>query len=91
VGPYHCSFTQGQVKPIWELTLKVREKLLKTEQAGAGSEEIRKAREYMLLSHNSEGRFGYWYLEWNPEEHTVTESRRKFIEENQKQAIRIPV
>ncbi len=73
------TFTQGQAKPIWELTLQVREKLLKAEQAYPSSEAVEKAWEYLLLSHNSDGRIGYWYSEWNPGEHVVARSRRQFI------------
>lgn len=72
------TFTAGAAESIWNDTVEVRNLLLKSE-ASANTE---KAWEHLLLSHNSDGRIGYWFSEWNPGEHLVAPSRRAFIEEN---------
>ena len=86
------TFTEGQAKPIWDLTVQVRNRLIKAEQEHPDSEGTKKAWECLLLSrlllsHNSDGRIGYWFSEWNPREHKVAPSRRKFIEDNLKKAL----
>jgi hypothetical protein len=48
---------------------------------------IEKAWHHLMLSHNSDGRIGYWFSEWNPGEHTVAPSRRQFVEENLQAAL----
>ena len=83
------TFTEGAAKPLWELTLKVRDKLLAAEKDNPGSEEVERAWEHLLLSHNSDGRIGYWFSEWNPGEHEVAPSRRKFVEDNLKAALEV--
>jgi len=81
------TFTEGEAKPIWDLTRKVRQALIQKEKKDRPSPSSEKAWEHLLLSHNSDGRIGYWYSEWNPGEHTVAPSRRLFIEENLKKAL----
>jgi hypothetical protein len=76
------TFTEGEAQPIWDLTRKVREKLLALEKNSPEDPRILKAWEHLLLSHNSDGRIGYWHSKWNPGEHTVTPSRRQFIQEH---------
>jgi len=83
------TFTEGAAKPLWELTLKVRDKLFEAEKNHPGSEEVERAWEHLLLSHNSDGRIGYWFSEWNPGEHEVAPSRRKFVEDNLKAALEV--
>ena len=76
------TFTEGDAQPIWELTQKVRDAISDAEKAGLDSSIIEKAWDHLMLSHNSDGRIGYWFSEWNPGEHTVAPSRRNFVEEN---------
>jgi hypothetical protein len=76
------TFTQGEAQPLWDLTCRVRERLLAAERRHPGAAEVEKAWEHLLLSHNSDGRIGYWISEWNPGEHVVAPSRRRFVEEN---------
>ncbi len=76
------TFTEGEAQPLWDLTLSVREKLLQLEQKEPGSARVEKAWEHLLLSHNSDGRIGFWHSEWNPGEHTVAPSRRQFVLDN---------
>jgi len=83
------TFTEGAAKELWELTLKVRDKLFEAEKNNPGSKEVEKAWEHLLLSHNSDGRIGYWFSEWNPGEHEVAPSRRKFVEDNLKAALEV--
>jgi hypothetical protein len=83
------TFTEGEVKPLWEFTQKVRGAILKAERSHAGSPEVEQAWEHLLLSHNSDGRIGYWHSEWNPGEHKVAPSRRAFVEDNLKRALKI--
>jgi len=83
------TFTEGDARPLWDLTRRVREKLLLAEQARPGSPEVEKAWEHLLLSHNSDGRIGYWHSQWNPGEHKVAPSRRAFVESNLRAALKI--
>lgn len=83
------TFTEGQATALWELTQQVRAKILAAEQTHPGSPEVEKAWEHLLLSHNSDGRIGYWHSEWNPGEHKVAPSRRAFVEDNLNQALKI--
>ena len=76
------TFTEGTAEPIWTLTQQVRERLFAAERRHPAEQALEKAWEHLLLSHNSDGRIGYWHSEWNPGEHTVAPSRRKFIEDN---------
>ncbi|AEC02686.1 polysaccharide deacetylase family protein [Parasphaerochaeta coccoides] len=76
------TFTEGEAAAIWEKTLLVREKIFEAEREGKDSAKIAKAWNHLLLSHNSDGRIGYWHSTWNPGEHTVAPSRRKFVEDN---------
>jgi hypothetical protein len=73
------TFTTGAAGPIWDLTKKVREKLFQLERESPGDPRLPDAWEHLLLSHNSDGRIGYWHSRWNPGEHTATPSRRQFI------------
>ena len=82
-----ATFTEGEAQSIWELTLEVREKLIAAEAAAPDSAAVRKAWQHLLLSHNSDGRIGYWFSEWNPGEHKVAPSRRKYVEDNLRQAL----
>ncbi len=81
------TFTEGEARPIWDLTCQVREKLMEAEKRDPGSERTKTAWEHLLLSHNSDGRIGYWFSEWNPGEHKVALTRRQFIEDNLKEAL----
>jgi len=83
------TFTEGEAKPIWDLTLEVREKLFELEKSEPDSDRVKEAWNRLLLSHNSDGRIGYWYSEWNPGEHVVAPSRRQFIEDNLKAALKL--
>jgi alpha-amylase/alpha-mannosidase (GH57 family) len=76
------TFTDGEARAIWDLTQQVRRKVENAEQRYPNTEAVRKAWEFLLLSHNSDGRIGYWFSEWNPGEHKVAPSRREFIENN---------
>jgi alpha-amylase/alpha-mannosidase (GH57 family) len=76
------TFTTGEAQPIWDLTRRVRKRLLEAERRHPGAPEVEKAWEHLLLSHNSDGRIGYWISEWNPGEHVVAPGRRRFVEEN---------
>jgi hypothetical protein len=76
------TFTEGDALPIWELTKQVRGEIEQAEIDHPDSRAVSEAWEHLLLSHNSDGRIGYWYSEWNPGEHKVAISRRKFIEDN---------
>jgi alpha-amylase/alpha-mannosidase (GH57 family) len=81
------TFTEGDAQPLWDLTRKVRAKLLSAEETHPGSPEVEQAWEHLLLSHNSDGRIGYWHSQWNPGEHKVAPSRRAFVEDNLKKAL----
>jgi alpha-amylase/alpha-mannosidase (GH57 family) len=83
------TFTEGEARSLWERTRRVRESLLKAERKYPGSPEVEQAWEHLLLSHNSDGRIGYWHSEWNPGEHRVAPSRRAFVEDNLDQALKI--
>ncbi|MGE4465171.1 polysaccharide deacetylase family protein [Sphaerochaeta sp.] len=76
------TFTEGAAKPIWDATVEVRDTLIDCDQHHKSSEAIEKAWEHLMLSHNSDGRIGYWFSEWNPGEHVVAPSRRTFVEDN---------
>lgn len=76
------TFTEGAAEPIWKKTMLVRERIVEAEKLGKDPEKVAKAWNHLLLSHNSDGRIGYWHSTWNPGEHTVAPSRRKFIEDN---------
>ena len=81
------TFTEDTAKEIWDLTVKVRELLMKAERENPESDKVKQAWEHLLLSHNSDGRIGYWFSEWNPGEHRVEPSRKKFIEEHLNSAL----
>jgi peptidoglycan/xylan/chitin deacetylase (PgdA/CDA1 family) len=83
------TFTEGDAQPLWDLTRRVREKILNAEQTHPGSPEVEQAWEHLLLSHNSDGRIGYWHSQWNPGEHKVAASRRAFVNSNLEQALKI--
>jgi alpha-amylase/alpha-mannosidase (GH57 family) len=83
------TFTEGAAKPIWDLTLEVREEILKAEKEKRDPSLIEKAWHHLLLSHNSDGRIGYWFSKWNPGEHEVAPSRRQFCEDNLRIALEI--
>ncbi|MBN2554124.1 MAG: hypothetical protein JXB06_15205, partial [Spirochaetales bacterium] len=83
------TFTEGEARPLWDLTRKVREAILEAEKSRPGCPEVEQAWEHLLLSHNSDGRIGYWHSEWNPGEHQVAPSRRAFVEDNLKHALKI--
>jgi alpha-amylase/alpha-mannosidase (GH57 family) len=83
------TFTEGDAQPLWDLTRRVREKILNAEQTHPGSPEVEQAWEHLLLSHNSDGRIGYWHSQWNPGEHKVAPSRRAFVESNLEQALKV--
>lgn len=76
------TFTAGEAQPLWDLTRRVRERLLEAEARHPGDPRVERAWEHLLLSHNSDGRIGYWISQWNPGEHIVAPSRRRFVEEN---------
>jgi alpha-amylase/alpha-mannosidase (GH57 family) len=76
------TFTEGAAKPIWDLTKKVRNAINKAEKDNKDPKIIEKAWHHLLLSHNSDGRIGYWFSKWNPGEHEVAPSRRQFCEDN---------
>jgi alpha-amylase/alpha-mannosidase (GH57 family) len=81
------TFTEGEAKDLWDLTREVRGRILKAEHDHPGSPEVERAWEHLLLSHNSDGRIGYWHSRWNPGEHKVAPSRRAFVEDNLNQAL----
>ncbi|WP_320128868.1 polysaccharide deacetylase family protein [uncultured Sphaerochaeta sp.] len=83
------TFTSGAAQAIWDLTQEVRNKILEAEKAGKDPAIIKKAWEYLMLSHNSDGRIGYWFSEWNPGEHTVAPGRRQFVEDNLQAALNL--
>lgn len=76
------TFTEGAAEDLWNLTKEVRDAILKGEQRGLDPETLREAWNHLLLSHNSDGRIGYWFSEWNPGEHQVAPSRRQFVEDH---------
>ncbi len=76
------TFTEGDAASIWALTKEIRDKLLAGEASGVDRSVLDKAWNHLLLSHNSDGRIGYWFSEWNPGEHTVAISRRAFVEDH---------
>ncbi|MDA3938407.1 MAG: hypothetical protein PF693_03735 [Spirochaetia bacterium] len=76
------TFTEGAAESIWRLTKEVRDNILAGEAAGMDRSILDKAWNHLLLSHNSDGRIGYWFSEWNPGEHLVAPSRRAFVEDN---------
>ncbi len=76
------TFTEGEAEKIWKDTVAVRNILIDADHAHKNDEHIEEAWEHLLLSHNSDGRIGYWFSEWNPGEHTVAPSRRKFVEDH---------
>ncbi len=81
------TFTEGEAKEVWDLTVKVRD-LLKDNKK-ISSKELEKAWDHLLLSHNSDGRIGYWFSKWNPGEHKVAPSRRAFCKDNLDEALKI--
>ena len=81
------TFTEGAAKPIWDLTKEVRDEINKAEREGKDQRVIDKAWHHLLLSHNSDGRIGYWFSKWNPGEHEVAPSRREFCLDNLKIAL----
>ena len=81
------TFTEGDAAPIWESTRHVRDTLEKAQKAGKDQALLDQAWEHLMLSHNSDGRIGYWFSEWNPGEHTVAPSRRRFVEEHLQSAL----
>ena len=81
------TYTEGEAKPIWDLTCQVRDRLMEAEKSTPDSDAVATAWEHLLLSHNSDGRIGYWFSEWNPGEHKVAPTRRQFIEDNLKKAM----
>lgn len=83
------TFTKGAAQEIWELTKKVRCLIEEAEKAGVDKKSLDKAWEGLLLSHNSDGRIGYWFSEWNPGEHQVAPSRRRFIVDNLNKALKV--
>ena len=80
------TFTAGAAESLWNLTREVRDRLLVGEASGMDRDLLDKAWHHLLLSHNSDGRIGYWLSEWNPGEHKVAPSRRSFVEDNLKAA-----
>ncbi len=76
------TFTEGEAESIWTLTKEVREKIITREASGIEKEILDKAWNHLLLSHNSDGRIGYWFSEWNPGEHLVAKTRRAFVEDH---------
>lgn len=80
------TFTEGISKPAWDLTCSVRDRLFLLEAQYSSikkaSGPLKKAWEHLLLSHNSDGRIGYWHSDWLPGEHTAVESRRDFVLQN---------
>ncbi len=83
------TFTEGEAKPIWDLTQKVRDAINEAEKTGVDANIVEQAWNHLMLSHNSDGRIGYWFSEWNPGEHTVAPSRRTFVEENLQAALKL--
>jgi alpha-amylase/alpha-mannosidase (GH57 family) len=83
------TFTEGEAAPLWALTEEVRDKLLAAERRNPGSPAVEKAWEHLCLSHNSDGRIGYWHSAWNPGEHTVVPSRREFVADHLRRALKI--
>ena len=82
------TFTEGAAEPIWNKTKLVREKIFEAEKNGTDPGKVAEAWKHLLLSHNSDGRIGYWHSKWNPGEHKVAPSRRKFIEDNLDEALK---
>jgi hypothetical protein len=77
------TFTEGTSRGLWEKTLAVRARLLACDALPLSERErciLERAWEHMLLSHNSDGRIGYWNSDWKPGEHVVVRSRRDFVE-----------
>jgi len=85
------TFTEGAAESIWRLTKEVRDKILAGEAAGMDRIILDRAWNHLLLSHNSDGRIGYWLSEWNPGEHLVAPSRRSFVEDNLLAAMKLLV
>lgn len=84
------TFTEGEARPLWEKTVLVRERLEVAEREGTLPPiVIEEAWENLLLSHNSDGRIGYWFSEWNPGEHRVAPSRRYFVDDHLSVAARL--
>ena len=81
------TFTEGEARPIWEKTVAVRDKLVFLSEQGVETPQLRKIWGHLLESHNSDGRIGYWFSEWNPGEHSVAPSRRQFISDNLDEAL----
>ncbi|MGD1815783.1 MAG: polysaccharide deacetylase family protein [Pleomorphochaeta sp.] len=81
------TFTEGAAEHIWNLTKEVREKILTAEKNSVNPKIIQEAWRHLLLSHNSDGRIGYWYSKWNPGEHVVAPSRRQFCLDHLKDAL----
>ena len=76
------TFTEGAAKEIWDATVEIRDQLIEAEKNNTHTHAIEQAWEHLLLSHNSDGRIGYWFSEWNPGEHVVAPSRKAFVEDN---------
>lgn len=81
------TFTEGAAESLWNLTKEVRRKIEIAEAQGAPAEIIEKVWHHLMLSHNSDGRIGYWFSEWNPGEHIVAPSRREFVKDNLQAAL----
>lgn len=76
------TFTEGAAQEIWDATVAIRDQLIEAEKNNTHTHAIEQAWEHLLLSHNSDGRIGYWFSEWNPGEHVVAPSRKAFVEDN---------
>ncbi|MGB4406574.1 MAG: polysaccharide deacetylase family protein [Sphaerochaeta sp.] len=76
------TFTEGAAQAIWDATVEIRDQLIEAEKNNTHTKAIEDAWEHLLLSHNSDGRIGYWFSEWNPGEHVVAPSRKAFVEEH---------
>lgn len=83
------TFTEGAAEEIWNLTKEVRDSLMEAEKNGCPKKTLDAAWKCLLLSHNSDGRIGYWFSKWNPGEHKVAPTRRKFIIDNLNKALEI--
>ena len=84
------TYTAGEARPLWDKTVLVRERLEVAEREGTlPPVVIEEAWENLLLSHNSDGRIGYWFSEWNPGEHKVAPSRRYFVDDHLSVAARL--
>jgi len=83
------TFTEGEAESLWKLTEQVRARLMAAEREHPDSAAVKEAWEHLCLSHNSDGRIGYWHSAWNPGEHVVVPSRREFVAENLRIALKL--